>query len=76
MTSELKWQAFDAEGRSCGRFGLRIAAMNWLEQARYPGLLKVCHLVTGETWERRRGSWFKTIPGQPRPSQPRKGRAA
>lgn len=72
MPNGLKWQAFDADGRSCGRFGIRQAAINWLERCRYQGLIVVRHLVTGETWERRRGSWFKTHPGQ----RQQKGRAA
>lgn len=54
----------------------RVTAMNaaakpwWLR-----GHIEVVNPATGETWARRRGSWFKTAPAQRAPLAPR-GRPA
>lgn len=53
-------------GNHAGRCTTRQAAMNLVDRPYRKGPALVKHESTGETWERRQGSWFKTDPGQRR----------
>lgn len=53
-------------GLHAGRCSTRQAAMNLVDRPWRRGNALVKHEGNGETWERRRGSWFKTTPGTPR----------
>ena len=53
------WQVW-LSGSSVGHREGRQAAMNVIDRPYQKGLGKVVHLATGETWERRGGSWTQT----------------
>ncbi len=59
------WTCF-LGGLHAGRCSTRQAAMNLVDRPWRKGPALVRHEGNGETWERRRGSWFKTAERQAR----------
>lgn len=60
-------------GKALGHSATREAAQNLVERPYWPGNAMVRNARTGETWERRGGSWLKTQAHWPaRPARPAK----
>jgi hypothetical protein len=68
---EPRWSCWHGSNHQ-GRRSTRQAAMNLVDKPFISGPARVRHTGTGEEWERRAGSWFKTQ----EPSTKRKGKAA
>lgn len=62
-------------GLDAGRRSTRVAAMNIVDKPWRKGAAIVKHEGNGETWERRRLSWFKVEPARPKQKAPVKADA-
>ena len=63
LTRDVKpgcWEVF-LGGVKVGSAATRKAALNQVERPYRPGLVQLINRKTGEAWERRRGSWFRTL---------------
>lgn len=56
------WKLF-VGGTYWGRYRTRRAAVGAVERPFVGGIVQVRHERTGERWERRGGSWFKSAEG-------------
>lgn len=63
LTREVKPGAWEVwlDDRKVGSAASRRAAIKQVERLYRPGFAQVINIKTGEAWDRRKGSWFKSL---------------
>lgn len=63
LTRDVKPGAWEVwlDDRKVGSATSRRGAINRVDRPYRPGFAQVINIKTGEAWDRRKGSWFKTL---------------